>query len=106
SASGTFPPSLAHRRATRRLASRRLPVATAASSSTPVLLKPRSFGSRSSSEGTKSPHRRTEMKPEQIKEITEKASQQLVAALNAGPSDALASYLKAIARFHRYSLHN
>jgi len=46
------------------------------------------------------------MKPEQIKEITEKASQQLVAALNAGPSDALASYLKAIARFHRYSLHN
>jgi antirestriction protein ArdC len=46
------------------------------------------------------------MKSEQIKEITEKASQQLVAALNAGPSDALDSYLKAIARLHRYSLHN
>jgi antirestriction protein ArdC len=46
------------------------------------------------------------MKSEQIKEITEKASQRLVSALNAGPSDALASYLKAIARFHRYSLHN
>ena len=46
------------------------------------------------------------MKSEQIKEITEKASQQLVAALNAGPSDALSNYLKAIARFHRYSLHN
>jgi hypothetical protein len=44
------------------------------------------------------------MKSEQIKEITEKASQQLIAALKAGPSDALTGYLKAIARFHRYSL--
>jgi N-terminal domain of anti-restriction factor ArdC len=46
------------------------------------------------------------MKSEQIKEFTEKASQRLVTALAAGPSDALASYLQAIARFHRYSLHN
>lgn len=46
------------------------------------------------------------MKSEQIKEFIERASQRLVAALTAGPSDALASYLKAIARFHRYSLHN
>jgi hypothetical protein len=46
------------------------------------------------------------MKSEQIKELTEKASQRLVTALSAGPSDALTSYLKAIARFHRYSLHN
>src|SRR6267378_7645355 len=46
------------------------------------------------------------MKSEQIKEITERATQQLVAALNAGHSDALTGYLKAIGRFHRYSLHN
>ena len=46
------------------------------------------------------------MKSEQIKEMTNRATEQLVVALNAGPSDALASYLKAIARFHRYSLHN
>jgi antirestriction protein ArdC len=46
------------------------------------------------------------MKSEQIKEITEKATEQLVAALNAGHSEALTGYLKAIGRFHRYSLHN
>src|SRR5579859_693323 len=46
------------------------------------------------------------MKSEQIKEITERATEQLVAALNAGHSEALTGYLKAIGRFHRYSLHN
>jgi N-terminal domain of anti-restriction factor ArdC len=46
------------------------------------------------------------MKSEQIKEITERATEQLVAALNAGHSEALTAYLKAIGRFHRYSLHN
>ena len=46
------------------------------------------------------------MKSEQIKEITDRATEQLVAALNAGRSEALTSYLKAIGRFHRYSLHN
>ena len=46
------------------------------------------------------------MKSEQIKEITEKATQQLVASLNAGRSEALTDYLRTIARFHRYSLHN
>jgi hypothetical protein len=46
------------------------------------------------------------MKSEQIKEIMEKATDQLVAALNAGHSEALTGYLKAIGRFHRYSLHN
>jgi antirestriction protein ArdC len=46
------------------------------------------------------------MKSEQIKEITDRAAEQLVAALQAGKSEALAAYLKAIARFHRYSLHN
>jgi len=46
------------------------------------------------------------MKSEQIKEITEKATEQLVTALKAGQSEGLTSYLKAIGRFHRYSLHN
>ena len=46
------------------------------------------------------------MKSEQIKEITEKATEQLVAALEAGQSEALARYLRAIGRFHRYSLNN
>ena len=46
------------------------------------------------------------MKSEQIKEITERAAEQLIAALQAGHSEALTAYLKAIARFHRYSLHN
>jgi antirestriction protein ArdC len=46
------------------------------------------------------------MKSEQIKQITERATEQLVAALNAGRSEALTGYLKAIGRFHRYSLHN
>ena len=46
------------------------------------------------------------MKSEQIREITERAADQLVAALNAGHSEALTRYLKAIGRFHRYSWHN
>lgn len=46
------------------------------------------------------------MKSEQIKEITEKATDQLVAALQQGHSEALTAYLKAIGRFHRYSLNN
>jgi antirestriction protein ArdC len=46
------------------------------------------------------------MKSEQIKEITERATEQLATALNAGHSEALTGYLKAIGRFHRYSLHN
>ena len=46
------------------------------------------------------------MKSEQIREITDKATEQLVAALNAGRSEALTGYLKAIGRFHRYSLYN
>jgi hypothetical protein len=43
------------------------------------------------------------MKAEQIKEITEKATDQLIAALQQGRSEALTGYLKAIGRFHRYS---
>jgi antirestriction protein ArdC len=46
------------------------------------------------------------MKAEQIKEITDRATEQLVAALQSGHSGALTAYLKAIGRFHRYSLHN
>jgi N-terminal domain of anti-restriction factor ArdC len=46
------------------------------------------------------------MKSEQIKEITDRAAEQLVAALQAGHSEALTAYLTAIGRFHRYSLHN
>jgi N-terminal domain of anti-restriction factor ArdC len=46
------------------------------------------------------------MKSEQIKEITDRAAEQLVAALQAGHSEALTVYLKAIGRFHRYSLQN
>ena len=46
------------------------------------------------------------MKSEQIKEITDRAVEQLVAALQAGHSEALTAYLTAIRRFHRYSLHN
>jgi antirestriction protein ArdC len=46
------------------------------------------------------------MKAEQIKEITERATEELVAALEAGHSETLTAYLKAIGRFHRYSLHN
>jgi len=46
------------------------------------------------------------MKAEQIKAITEEATEQLIAALDAGHSETLNAYLKAIGRFHRYSLHN
>jgi antirestriction protein ArdC len=46
------------------------------------------------------------MKNETIKEITSKAIEQLIAALNEGRSEALASYLTAMAKFHRYSLRN
>lgn len=46
------------------------------------------------------------MKSEQIKEMTERATEHLVAALQSGHSEQLAAYLKAIARFHRYSLNN
>jgi antirestriction protein ArdC len=46
------------------------------------------------------------MKSDQIKEISQQAMEQLVAALSAGRSEALTGYLKAIGRFHRYSLYN
>jgi ribosomal protein S7 len=46
------------------------------------------------------------MKVEQAKQIAHKAIEELIAALNANPSEALSSYLKTVARFHKYSFHN
>jgi len=46
------------------------------------------------------------MKAEQIKEITNRSTEQLVTALQLGHSQVLTAYLKAIGRFHRHSLHN
>jgi antirestriction protein ArdC len=46
------------------------------------------------------------MKSEQIKQLTTKAIDQLIAALNEGRSETLTAYLAAIGRFHRYSLGN
>jgi len=46
------------------------------------------------------------MKSEQIKQITSKAIEELVSALNSGRSEALTNYLAAMGRFHRYSFFN
>lgn len=46
------------------------------------------------------------MKSEQIKQITSNAIEELIAALNAGRSEALTNYLAAMGRFHRYSFFN
>jgi hypothetical protein len=58
-------------------------------SSSSVRLQSRVFGSPASSEGSKEPHGRTEMKSAQIKEIMAKATDQLVAALQQGHSETL-----------------
>jgi hypothetical protein len=46
------------------------------------------------------------MKVEQAKQIASKAIEQLSQALERGHSEKLGEYLSAMARFHRYSLHN
>ena len=46
------------------------------------------------------------MKVEQAKQIASKAIEQLSQALERGHSEKLREYLAAMARFHRYSLHN
>jgi antirestriction protein ArdC len=46
------------------------------------------------------------MKIEQAKQIASKAIEELIHALEAGHSERLRKYLAALARFHRYSLHN
>jgi len=74
--------------------------------SSSVLLEPRRIGSPALCEGTNPRTGERKMKSEQIKEITDRAAEQLVAALNAGHSETPTGYLKAIGRFHRYSLQN
>ncbi len=46
------------------------------------------------------------MKSEDIKKITDRATQQLIDALNEGRSETLTHYLATMGRFHRYSLGN
>ena len=46
------------------------------------------------------------MKSEQIKQITSRAIDELVAALNVGRGEALTNYLAAVAKFRKYSLLN
>lgn len=46
------------------------------------------------------------MKSEDIKKITDRATEQLIAALNEGRSETLTHYLATMGRFHRYSLGN
>jgi antirestriction protein ArdC len=46
------------------------------------------------------------MNSQQIAELTSKAVEELASALEAGRSEALTQYLAAIARFHKYSMHN
>ena len=46
------------------------------------------------------------MKSEEIKQITNKAIEQLIVALNEGRSETLTQHLAVIGRFHRYSLRN
>lgn len=46
------------------------------------------------------------MKVEQAKQMASKAIEQLRLALEAGHSEGLREYLGAMARFHRYSMHN
>lgn len=46
------------------------------------------------------------MKSEEVKHLTVRAIEELGAALSAGRTEELTRYLRAISRFHRYSLHN
>ena len=46
------------------------------------------------------------MNSENIKNITNQATEQLIEALKAGKSEALTNYLAAVAKFHRYSFQN
>jgi antirestriction protein ArdC len=77
-----------------------------ADSSSSIHLQSRPFGSRFQVREAEPRSGERKMKSEQIKEITDRAAEQLLAALQAGHSEALTIYLRAIGRFHRYSLHN
>ena len=46
------------------------------------------------------------MKVEEIKQLTNKAIEELAAALESGHSEALTAYLKTMALFSKYSLNN
>jgi antirestriction protein ArdC len=46
------------------------------------------------------------MKTEQVKQVTDKALEQLITALERGQSATLTRYLGSMARFHRYSFNN
>jgi len=46
------------------------------------------------------------MNSENVKNLTNQAIEQLIEALKAGKSEALTSYLAAVAKFHRYSFQN
>src|SRR6266481_3154996 len=46
------------------------------------------------------------MKVEEVKQITNKALEELATSLESGHSDALTTYLKTMALFSRYSLNN
>ena len=46
------------------------------------------------------------MKVEEVKQITNKALEELAASLESGHSETLAAYLKTMALFSKYSLNN
>src|SRR6266849_5013001 len=46
------------------------------------------------------------MNSEEIKKLTEGSIETLMASLSQGKSESLVQYLRMVARFHRYSLHN
>jgi antirestriction protein ArdC len=46
------------------------------------------------------------MNSEEIKKLTERSIETLMASMSQGKSESLVRYLRMVARFHRYSLHN
>jgi antirestriction protein ArdC len=46
------------------------------------------------------------MNSEEIKKLTERSIENLMASMSLGKSESLVQYLRMVARFHRYSLHN
>jgi hypothetical protein len=52
------------------------------------------------------PEEKQKMNSHEIAELTTKAIEELAEALQAGHSETLTQYLAAMARFHKYSLHN
>jgi hypothetical protein len=46
------------------------------------------------------------MNSEEIKKLTERSIESLMASMSQGKSESLVRYLRMVARFHHYSLHN